>query len=49
MKWKRAQLRKSPHRFVATVTEAQLQRSIDDDVAWLAAHPTRRRSIKQEG
>jgi hypothetical protein len=42
VEWKRAELRKRHHRFVATVTEAQLQQSIADDVAWLAAHPVKK-------
>ncbi len=46
VEWKRAHLKAGQHRFVATVTEEQIQRSIDQDVQWLQAHPTRRHAKK---
>lgn len=39
--WKRAQLRGGQYRYTAVKPE-RLQRAIDADVEWLAAHPTRK-------
>lgn len=40
--WKRGALRKGQWRYIADVTERQLHAAIDADVAWLAAHPSRK-------
>jgi hypothetical protein len=41
VQWKRIQLRAGQHKFT-DVPESKLQRAIDADVAWLAAHPSRK-------
>lgn len=43
VRWKRGHL--AQVKFMPSVTMADIERAIAADVAWLAAHPTRRRSV----